>query len=212
MAGNDLNAGFYWQTNRMYSLLGQITNVVDTTKPAFTNLVPGQPLIDGAVATTGIATSTPVPVDVGATITNVIFITGATAASSPTHSWAALYQGTGVTQPVFIAQVTDKGSAAIGSKTVFTYALSSATQITSTMAPHGFIYVSLMFASTVAQPSVVSYAAPTATQIFGGWFTNSPRWTAATHGSALTTTASSPMDTQALYGSTTTGAPIIILT
>src|ERR1035441_7524276 len=71
--------------------------------------------------TTGVYVSTICPVDVGATYSTVSILVGATAASTPTHGYAALYSGTAVTAPPLMVQSTDQTTAAMAASARFDY-------------------------------------------------------------------------------------------
>src|ERR1022692_3718325 len=91
--------------------------------------------------TTGVYVSTICPVDVGATYKTVSILIGATAASTPTHGYAALYSGTAVAAPPLIVQSTDQATAAIPASARFDYTLSSPATITAAQAPFGYVNV-----------------------------------------------------------------------
>ena len=203
----DLVSGQYPQKSPLFSFLGQLTNVNQANVPPFTNFFPGMTLSYSAIGSTGVSLSVPVPVDIGTVISKITVVAGATAEATGTHSFLALYQGTGAT-PALIGQTTDDtGAASIAASTVYTRALTSPVQITAAMAPSGFIYVTVnVTAGTV--PTLVSYSTPTATHTVGAWFTGAPRFHAATHDSAAGATAPATMGSQTAAAT----APIVVLT
>ena len=156
--------------------------------------------------TSGVAIAVPVPVDVGMTVTNVSFLVGATAASTPTHGFAALYSGTTVTAPPLIIQATDITTTAIAASARFDFALSSPTVITSAMAPYGFVYAALMSTVTTTVCSAITVPCGAAAGQYR-WFTNTPLYFSQTAGSGLTTTAAATL----AHASTLTVAPIVFL-
>ena len=84
-----VSAGYGQKFQNLFSAV----NVTQANIPARTNaeyLGYGN-WTDGAIAGTGVAFAVPVFVDPGTVVTNVSMIVGATGASLPTHSFAALY-------------------------------------------------------------------------------------------------------------------------
>src|SRR4051812_22154778 len=108
--------GRYPLSNAINNVLGRPSNTVDSNRPARTNLeytgIGG--LLDTAASlVSGVMTAVAIPVDHGMDITTISVLTGATAASTPTHSFAALYSGTTVAAPPLIGQSTDGTTTAI---------------------------------------------------------------------------------------------------
>ena len=104
---------------------------------------------DGAIAASGVVLSAAIPLVPGDIATNITFVTGGTAAGTPTAGFAALYDPDGA----LLAQTADFGSTARAADTAYTVALASA-QVISTP---GLYYVSISFtASTV--PTLVGAA------------------------------------------------------
>jgi hypothetical protein len=188
---SDLVRGIYPVSNPAQALLGQQRNVVNPSIPARGNhefFGLGNPS-DGALASTGVLAFAAVPVEPGTVISKVSIFVGATAASTPTHSFAALY-GYHASAPPLIVQSTDGTTTAVPASARFDFTLSTATQITTTHAPYGFIYAGVMFTGT-AIPTAMSFASPTGVQY--AYFTNSPLGLGGTSGSSLTTTAASTL-------------------
>lgn len=106
----------------------------------------------------GKMTAVPVILAQGEVVTNISFVTGATAGASMTHWWMALYDSAAT--PNLLAQTADQTSGALAASTVVTKALSSAQTISKT----GVYWVALMVAATtvpsllgcVGAPSVVT--------------------------------------------------------
>lgn len=206
----DLVDGRYPQSNPAWAILGQQTNVVQSDIPARSNL---EWLgLSGVIATTtlvatGVGAVVAVPVDPGTTISKVSLLVTATAASTPTHQFAALYAGTGAA-PALIGQSTDALTAAIAANAPYSFTLTTPQTITSAQAPAGFIYVLVsVTASTV--PTVVTVPGPT----IGAWGTMVPPTTAplffsATAGSALAGTAAATVASP----SNVTQTPVVYLT
>lgn len=85
----------------------------------------------GSVAlTTQVMTSVPVKLAAGDVITNVSFVSGATAAGTPTNWWFALYDSQAT--PALLAQTADQTSTAWAAFTVKTVALATVQTITKT--------------------------------------------------------------------------------
>lgn len=133
--------------------------------------------------TSGTATLVPVPVELGDVFQFVDVFSGATAAATPTHSWAALYNSAGV---LLGAQSVDGTSAAIAASARFTFTLGSKYIVQSTDAPGGFLYAAIS-ATAGTVPSLVSGTVPTAVQY--ALYTGAVPFLAANSGSALGATA-----------------------
>lgn len=152
----------------------------------------------------GVATAVAVPVEVGDVIQRVTVLVGATAAGTPTNSYAALYSGVAV--PALLSQSVSGGAVATpAAGAAFTFALSAPVTVTGVNAPNGYLYVSVMVAATTV-PSVGSV--PIAAALGYKAFTNSPLFLAASHGSALTTAAPATITGQTAAAA----APIVYLT
>jgi hypothetical protein len=157
----------------------------------------------GALAS-GVQTSVAVPVEYGDVITKINVLVGATAASTPTHSFAALYKGTGAA-PALIGQSTDGVTAAIAASGVFTFTLASPYIVNPTDCPNGFVYASVCVTGT-ATPSLACVAPATAVSY--QWFTGMPlKVCAVTHGSAQGATAASTIASSSAQANT----PIVFL-
>src|SRR5690242_12616245 len=98
----DLASGRWPQTNPLWSIIGQPTNTVQSDIPARSNieyLGLSSAWTDASLGSSGVMQAVPIPVDPGTVISKVSILVGATAASTPTHSFAALYSGTNVAAP-----------------------------------------------------------------------------------------------------------------
>ncbi len=156
--------------------------------------------------TSGVMIAVPVPVDVGMTVTYVSFLVGATAASTPTHGFGALYSGTTVASPSLIGQSTDQGPAAVAASARFDYTLTTPTTITTAMAPNGFVWAALQLTVTTTVCSAVTVPCGAAATQYR-WFPNTPLYWSITSGSGLTTTAPGTL----IHASTLTVAPVVFL-
>jgi hypothetical protein len=168
----DLVAGGYPVIDP-FTALGNSVNAAQGNLAARSNLKYGilGSLQDAAAAlTTADMVLVPVPV-CGDEFSTVTVLVGATAASTPTHSWAQLYSGTLTTATALTTQSTDGTTTAIAASTALSFTLGKKYIIQPGDAPFGYIYVGLgLTASTV--PSLISGTVPTACQ--KTWFTNTP--------------------------------------
>ena len=99
---------------------------------------------DNAISATGVAHATPIPLQAGEVINYITFVTGGTAAGTPTAGYIALYSS--ASTPALLAQSADFGSTARAANTKYKIQLASAVTITSA----GLYWVSISFtASTV---------------------------------------------------------------
>ena len=131
-----------------------------------------------AALTTQVLTSTAIVLEPGDKVTNLSFLSGATAAVSPTNWWFALYDTAGA----LIAQSADQLTAAWAADTIKTLALSSVYNVTAL----GVYYAAIMVkAGTV--PSLICRVAARAAA--NGALLTGYKVKAQTSGSGLTTTA-----------------------
>lgn len=203
--GADL-VGAHYPLNGVYdALYGQARNAAQGNAPIRSNLEYlgiGGGLTDTAgatVAASGVMAVVPVPVDIGTEISKVSVLVGATAASLPTHSIAALYQGFGAS-PALMAQSTDQLTTAIPASTRYDISFATPYVVGSNAndAPNGYIFVAYSCTATTL-PSLVTNAGTIAAACQYAWFTNSPghgAWSlpgtlAATAGAAVGGTAPS---------------------
>lgn len=83
---------------------------------------------DLAIAATGVELSVMVPLVAGTVVSSLTFVTGATAAATPTAGYACLRGTTGL----LLAQTADFGSTARAANTAYTVALATAQLISAT--------------------------------------------------------------------------------
>lgn len=188
----DLVGGRYPLTASLNSILGQPVNATQANTPVRTNLeyTGINDLTDAAASlVSGKLTLVPVPVDPGTVISKVTVLVGATAASTPTHSWAAIYSGILTTPALQGAQSADGTTAAIAASAAFSFTLATEVVVTPTIAPYGYVYVGVSVTATTSVPSLISAACATAAQY--AWFTDSPPFFGATYSSSLGATAPS---------------------
>jgi hypothetical protein len=202
----DLERGSYPLYYGPRKLLGQKANANQGNLAVRSNLeFPGIGSLQDAAAalTSGSATLVPVPVEYGDLIQFVDVFVGATAASTPTHSWAALYNEAGT---LVGTQATDGATAAIAASATFTFTLGAKYIVNSTDSPRGLLYAAIsVTASTV--PSLVSGTVPTACQY--AYYTNAVPFYGAHSGSSLGATAASSVT---LSSATTQSAvPLVVL-
>lgn len=214
MAG-DLVSGGYPLTDPV-ACIGLGVNGKQVNLPARTNLHYGflGSLQDASAAlVSGDLTYVPVPVNVGDPISTVTVQVGATAASTPTHSWAALYSGALTTAKILGTQSTDGTTTAIAASTQLSFTLGSTYIIQPgdigqplTGVSGGYILVGISItASTV--PSLMSGTVPTAIQ--KAWFSNVPL-IGATYSSSLGATA--PTSITLASASALASPPVVFLT
>jgi hypothetical protein len=196
-------------------LLGGLSNFTQPNIPARSNLewFGLNAATDGALAASGVGCVVPVPVDVGTPITRVSLIIGATAASTPTHQFVAIYPGTGVAvnTGALLAQSADGLTAAVaagaaGTVAPLTYTLASTVTPTAATAPQGFVYVMVSFTGT-AVPTALSFGTPAGINYQWNALV-SPAFLSATTGTALGGTAPATLGTLTAK----VVAPCIILT
>lgn len=130
----------------------------------------------GSVAlTTQVMTSVPIHLQAGDLITNLSFVSGATAAGTPTNWWFALYSDAAT--PALLLQTADQTTTAWAAFTVKTLALSSAYTV-----PRTGVYWAAIHVKATTVPTLLGTLA--AKPIVTG-----ERNLAQTSGSALTATA-----------------------
>src|SRR5450631_1169638 len=156
----DLVSGRFPQLNPWALFYG--TNTVNGSYPARSNAeyLGLSDLTDTAIATTGVLTAVPIPIDPGAVVSKVNILTGATAASLPTHSFGALY--TSASTPALIGQSTDGTSVtAFTASTIVSFTLTTAQQITAAQSTGGYIWAAFSVTATT-MPTVSVVSEPTA--------------------------------------------------
>lgn len=189
MAG-DLVSGRYPLTYAFSKMIGEASNGAQGNIGVRSNLEAGfmGSLQDAAASlVSGKLTYVPIPVEVGDVVTKVSVLVGATAASTPTHSWAALYSGALTTASLLGSQSADGTTAVIAASGRFDFTLASKYIIQPADCPFGYILAAVSVTGS-GMPSLVSGTVPTAVQY--AWFTNVPLF-GATYSSALGATAPS---------------------
>ena len=141
--------------------------------------------VDQAIAASGVMLTVGVPIIQGSVLTKVSFAVGATAASTPTHGFVALY-GPGVTVQPLLGQSADQLTTAMAANTIYTISLAS----TYTAPTTDVYYVGISFTGTTI-PTLLGYAqglnATNIAAFLAGFTTKTPR--AQTSGTALVGTA-----------------------
>lgn len=136
----------------------------------------------GSVAlTTQVMTSVPLLLAAGDVVTNLTFVSGATAAGTPTNWWFALYDTSAT--PALLYQTADQTSTAWAAFTAKTVALSTAYTATKT----GIYWAAIMVKATTVPTLLGSIAVPPVV--------TGERKLAQTSGSSLTATAPSTIAT-----------------
>lgn len=146
----DLVSGRYGQKNPYFNALGQPTNSTTVIIPARSNVeylgIAGQTDQAAALVTTK-STFVPVPVDSGTTISTITVVSGATAASTPTHNQAYLLSGA-LTTATLLGTTTDLAAAAVAANSKVVWTLTSPYTIKDADIPFGYIYVGIGFTGT----------------------------------------------------------------
>lgn len=143
---------------------------------------------DNAIGATGVVHSTAVPLQVGEIVTNITFVTGATAAGTPTAGFAALYSPAGV----LLGQSADFGSTGRAANTTFTVALATPRMAT----VEGMYYAAVSFtAGTV--PTLRGFAGAA---VVNGTLGLGARVLSQTHGSAVGAVAPATIATPTTVG------------
>ena len=168
------------------------------TNTTFAETVPRiNAVSDVAIAATGVELSVGIPLNFGDKVTNLTFVTGATAAGTPTAGYICLRDASGA----LLAQSADFGSTARAANTAFTVALATAQLITTP----GLYYVGISFtAGTVPTLRGVSLA----NAVLGGALGVSAAVLCRSHGSSVGATAPAATTTP----TTTFGIPYIVAT
>lgn len=205
----DLAGGKYPQNNPLMAFVGQgLTNAVTPGMPARSNAewFGLSTMSDGALAGSGIACVVPVPVDPAMIVSKITIIVGATPASTPTHSFAALYSGIAV--PALLGQSADALTGAIAASLPYTFTLATPQLITTNQAPNGFIYVAIAVTGTAVN-TAASISTPAGINNGSAqWGANAPLFLSMTAGSALGATAAATVASPAAKAV----APIVFLT
>lgn len=94
---------------------------------------------DNAIGATGVCHATPIPLQAGEVVCCITFVTGGTAAATPTAGFAALYSS--ASTPALLAQTADFGSTARAANTKYKVTLASTVTITEA----GLYWVSISF-------------------------------------------------------------------
>ena len=137
---------------------------------------------DNAIAATGVVHTTFVPVQPGDTISNITFVTGGTAAATPTAGFAAVYSSAGA----LLGQTADFASTARAANTAFTVPLVAAVAITGQSSATSGVFVSISFtAGTVPTLRGVTTGNAVVAGALGLTSPSAPRVLAQTHGSAV---------------------------
>lgn len=162
------------------------------------NLMRSTAVANLAALSTGVMTSTAVLLYAGDVVTNLTFISGATAAGTPTHWWFALYDT--ASTPNLLGQSADQTSGAWAANTAKTLALASPYTVTTTG-----IYEAAVNVTATTPPTLVGASVQTGA---AGAVVSGMRILAQTSGSSLTTTAPSTIASPTTVGT----VPLVIIT
>jgi hypothetical protein len=139
-----------------------------------------QVVTDGATLTTQVMTSVAIYLEAGETVTNLTFVSGGTAAGTPTNWWFALYSSAAT--PALLAQTADQLTAAWAANTAKTLALATAQVISTT----GIYYAAIGVKATTV-PTIAGVTLENA--VAAGAIVTGQKVLAQTSGSSLTATA-----------------------
>lgn len=153
---------------------------------------------DLSALTTQVMLSVAIPLQPGDVVTNITFVSGATAAGTPTNYWFALYSSAAT--PALLSQSADQLTAAWAANTVKTLALANPQLITVA----GVYYAAVMVKATTP-PTLIGKAVGVAGA--AGSILSS-KVLSQTSGSSLTTTAPATIATP----TTVANIPMVILT
>jgi hypothetical protein len=135
---------------------------------------------DVAALATGVMTSVALYLESGDTVTNLTFLSGTTAAGTPTAWWFALYSSAAT--PALLAQTADQTTTAWGADTLKTVALATPQVITAT----GIYYAAVMVTATTP-PTLAGITLDNAAG--AGTLVTGQKILAVSSGTGLTTTA-----------------------
>jgi hypothetical protein len=131
--------------------------------------------------TTQVMLSTALYLEAGDVVTNLTFVSGGTAAGTPTNWWFALYDTSST--PALLAQTADQTSTAWAANTAMTVALQTVQRITTT----GIYYAAVMVKATT--PPTLAGSGALENAAAAGALVSGQKILAQTSGSSLTTTA-----------------------
>jgi hypothetical protein len=168
--------GRYPVTNPAWSLNGKPAGVFRENLP----LGRLQVVSNMAALTTQVMLATAIPLEAGDTVTNLTFLSGATAAGTPTNWWFALYDDSAT--PALIAQTADQTSTAWAANTAITKALATAYLV-----PRSGVYYAAVMVKATTVPTLAGVTLENAAA--AGAVVSGQKIIAQTSGSALTDTA-----------------------
>jgi hypothetical protein len=154
---------------------------------------------DLAALTTQVMTSVAIPLQAGDTVTSLTFLSGNTAAGTPTNWWFALYDDSAT--PALLAQTADQTTGAWAANTAKTVPLATAQTIPRT----GVYYAAVMVKATTV-PTLAGAAVQNAAG--AGAVVSGMKVLARTSGSALTATAPATIATP----TTVATVPLVVAT
>jgi len=141
---------------------------------------------DNAIGATGVVHSTFVPVQPGDAISNITFVTGGTAAATPTAGFAAIYSSAGA----LLGQTADFATTARAANTAFTVALVTPIAISGQASGQSGVFVAISFtAGTVPTLRGLTVGNAAVSGALGLAAPSAPRILGQTHGSAVGATA-----------------------
>ncbi len=207
----DLISGRYGSYEPMWLAFGRPNNATQSDIPARSNVYVQKlsTLSDGALAATEVGCVIAVPVQEGDVITKATFFIGATAGVECEAGYTALYEGK-KTGKLLAQSKSKKYTTQVEAGKVCAMELEKSVLITASNAPHGYVYVVLVFESPTGVagviPTMISSAVPKACQ--AEWYSGGPEVLFGTAGTGLKATAEETL------GAVTSKAagPIVFLT
>jgi hypothetical protein len=130
--------------------------------------------------TTQVMLSTPIHLEAGDVITSLTFLSGATAANTPTNWWFALYDDSST--PALVRQTADQTTGAWAANTAKTVALAS-----TYLVPRSGVYYAAIMVKATAVPTLAGVTLENAAA--AGAVVSGQKVLAQTSGSSLTDTA-----------------------
>lgn len=185
--------GHYPVTNPQWSLSGKPSGVLRD------NMDRRQVVSNMSALTTQVMLSAAIHLEAGDVVTNLTFLSGGTAAGTPTNWWFALYDDSST--PALIEQTADQTSTAWAANTAMTLALDD-----TYLVPRSGIYYAAIMVKATTPPTIAGCSLENAAA--AGAVVSGLKVLAQTSGSGLTDTAPATVATP----TTVANIPYVIVT